>query len=45
MDMRPRDPFLCEYFQWLAEQIDKQMTENSRKPFYEAPLQRKRKKK
>jgi len=28
------DPFLGEYFQWLAEQIDKRMKENPRKPFY-----------
>jgi hypothetical protein len=33
------DPFLGEYFQWLAEQIDKRMQENPRKPFYEmAPV-------
>jgi hypothetical protein len=29
------DPFLGEYFQWLAEQIDKRMRENPRKPFHE----------
>jgi hypothetical protein len=29
------DPFLGEYFQWLAEQIDKRMKENPRKPFHE----------
>ena len=36
-DMRVKqpDPFLGEYFQWLAEQIDKRMRENPRKPFYE----------
>jgi hypothetical protein len=28
------DPFLGEYFQWLAEQIDKRMKENPREPFY-----------
>jgi len=28
------DPFLGEYFQWLAENIEKRMTENPRKPFY-----------
>jgi hypothetical protein len=28
------DPFLGEYFQWLAEYIDKRMKENPRKPFY-----------
>jgi hypothetical protein len=31
------DPFLGEYFQWLAEQIDKRMRENPRKPFYLSP--------
>jgi hypothetical protein len=29
------DPYLAEYFQWMAEQIDKRMKENPRKPFYE----------
>src|SRR5664279_2563193 len=28
------DPFLCEYFQWLAEQIDERINKNPRKPFY-----------
>ncbi len=28
------DPFLGEYFQWLAEQIDKRMKESPRKPFF-----------
>ena len=28
------DPFLCEYFQWLAERIDERMLNNPRKPFY-----------
>jgi hypothetical protein len=27
------DPFLGEYFQWLAEKIDRRMTECPRKPF------------
>ncbi len=38
MDMRVNlpDPFLGEYFQWLAERIDERMRENPRKPFYEA---------
>jgi|SRR6185503_7710091 len=27
------DPFLGEYFQWLAERIDRRMTECPRKPF------------
>ena len=30
------DPYLSEYFQLLAEQIDKRMRENPRKPFYES---------
>jgi len=29
------DPFLGEYFQWLAERIDKRMREKPRKPFFE----------
>ncbi len=29
------DPYLAEYFQWMAEQLDKRMKENPRKPFYE----------
>ena len=35
-DMREQmpDPFLCEYFQWLAERIDNRMTKNPREPFY-----------
>jgi hypothetical protein len=28
------DPFLCEYFQWLAERIEERMHIASRKPFY-----------
>jgi hypothetical protein len=28
------DPFLGEYFQWLAEQLDERMKTNPRKPFY-----------
>jgi hypothetical protein len=36
LDIREKqpDPFLGEYFQWLAEQIDKRMQEHPRKPFY-----------
>jgi hypothetical protein len=30
-----QDPFLGEYFQWLAERIDERMRENPRKPFFE----------
>ena len=33
--IREQDPFIGEYFQWLAEQIDQRMRENPRKPFYE----------
>ena len=29
------DPFLGEYFQWLAEKIDRRMKEKPRKPFNE----------
>lgn len=37
MDIREKqpDPFLGEYFQWLAEQIDYRMQKNPRKPFFE----------
>jgi hypothetical protein len=36
-DMREKmpDPFLGEYFQWLAERIEERMKNNPRKPFYE----------
>ena len=36
LDMRVKqpDPFLGEYFQWLAERIDKRMREKPRKPFH-----------
>jgi len=36
-DMRAKtsDPFLGEYFQWLAETIAKRMAANPRRPFYE----------
>jgi len=38
LDMRAKipDPYLGEYFQWLAEQIDKRMKENPRPPVHEA---------
>jgi hypothetical protein len=36
--IREQDPFLGEYFQWLAEKIDERMRENPRKPFYKAGL-------
>ncbi len=29
------DPFLGEYFQWLAERIEERMRKNPRRPFYE----------
>lgn len=29
------DPFLGEYFQWLAERIDERMRQNPRRPFHE----------
>ncbi|HTS44330.1 MAG TPA: hypothetical protein VMH01_08025 [Puia sp.] len=29
------DPFLGEYFQWLAELIEERMKQNPRKPFYQ----------
>jgi len=40
LDIREKapDPFLGEYFQWLAEQIDERMKQNPRKPFYETPV-------
>lgn len=34
------DPFLGEYFQWLAEYIDKRMSEAPRKPYFEAQKSR-----
>jgi hypothetical protein len=36
LDMREKipDPFLGEYFQWLAERIDKRMRENPRPPVH-----------
>jgi hypothetical protein len=36
MNMREKlpDPYLAEYFQWLAERLEKQMREKPRKPFY-----------
>jgi hypothetical protein len=37
LDMRKAipDPFLGEYFQWLAEDIGQRMSEHPRKPFHE----------
>jgi hypothetical protein len=39
LDMREKydDPYLAEYFQWLAKCIDDRMTNNPRKPFFENP--------
>ncbi len=34
--LRDRDPFLNEYFQWLAEGIAERMAKHPRKPFHEA---------
>ena len=36
VDMRERndDPYLNEYFQWMAEQLDRRMKEKPRKPFF-----------
>jgi hypothetical protein len=39
LSMREKDPFIGEYFQWLAESIDKRLKENPRSPFYETALQ------
>ena len=41
-DMRVKipDPFLGEYFQWLAERIDERMTNNPRQPFHLAPAKK-----
>jgi hypothetical protein len=30
------DPYLAEYFQWMAELIEKRMKENPRKPFFQS---------
>ncbi len=37
LEMREKnpDPYLAEYFQWMAEQIDKKMHEKPRKPFFQ----------
>jgi hypothetical protein len=36
-DMRKTipDPYMAEYFQWMAEQMDKRLNENPRRPFYQ----------
>ncbi|MVN23148.1 DUF4760 domain-containing protein [Mucilaginibacter arboris] len=33
------DPFLGEYFQWLAERLDERMAKAPRKPFFERKLE------
>ncbi|MDP4221540.1 MAG: hypothetical protein Q8916_06550 [Bacteroidota bacterium] len=38
MRIKLPDPYLGEYFQWLAERIDKRMTEKPRPPVYEQKL-------
>jgi hypothetical protein len=35
MNLRQTDPYMSEYFQWLAESIERRMQEHPRKPFYE----------
>ena len=41
LDMREKlaDPFLGEYFQWLAERIDERMRDVPRKPFYKKSIE------
>ena len=36
LDMREKsaDPYMSEYFQWMAEQLDRRMKEKPRKPFF-----------
>lgn len=34
LSMRGEDPFIGEYFQWLAEQVERRLKENPRKPMY-----------
>jgi hypothetical protein len=34
MSMRKNDPYIGEYFQWLAERIEEEMKNNPREPFY-----------
>ena len=38
--VKNKDPFLSEYYQLLAERIDKRMKENPRKPFHESSKRR-----
>ena len=39
LNLRKTDPFLNEYFQWLAEKISDRMFRNPRKPFHEKSRQ------
>jgi len=32
------DPYLSEYFQWMAEQIDQRMKKNPRPPFFQSSV-------
>jgi len=38
--IRERDPYLSEYFQWLAEKMEQRQTQNPREPFYKNPTHR-----
>ena len=40
LSQRKADPFLSEYFQWLAERISERMATNPRKPFHETRARR-----
>jgi hypothetical protein len=31
---RERDPYLSEYYQWLADHMEERAAKNPRKPFY-----------
>ena len=35
MMLKFADPYLAEYFQWMAEKIDQRMRENPGKPFFQ----------
>jgi hypothetical protein len=41
LETRKKDPFLSEYFQWLAEQTEERMRMKPRKPFYETHASKK----
>jgi hypothetical protein len=40
LSLRGSDPFLSEYFQWLAERISERMQKKPRRPYYEQRLER-----